>query len=78
MIHDQNRYKIVTPDEVLGEVVLKIEHKNFTLTKRRNRRGDFYRIVEECNVGLKVRRNVIIIPVDGMELFMTSLMKIQQ
>jgi hypothetical protein len=57
-------------DTQLFEAHLRIERKRFTFDLKENPRGTFLRITEEVGCG---RRNSIIIPVTGLELFRDSL-----
>jgi PurA ssDNA and RNA-binding protein len=55
-----------TCDRQLHGVQIRIERKQFTVDLTENPRGKFLRITEEVNSG---RRNSIVIPATGLELF---------
>jgi hypothetical protein len=57
-------------DAQLRKIHLRIERKEFTFDLKENPQGAFLRITEEVSSG---RRNSIIIPTTGLELFRDSL-----
>jgi hypothetical protein len=57
-------------DAQLHKIHLRIERKQFTFDLKENPQGSFLRITEEVNSG---RRNSIVIPATGLELFRDSL-----
>jgi hypothetical protein len=57
-------------DTQLRNAYIRIERKRFTFDLKENLQGTFLRITEEVNSG---RRNSIVIPVSGLELFRDSL-----
>ena len=57
-------------DTQLRNAHIRIERKRFTFDLKENLQGSFLRITEEVNSG---RRNSIVIPVSGLELFRDSL-----
>jgi hypothetical protein len=57
-------------DTQLYESHLRVERKRFTFDLKENLQGTFLRITEEVGCG---RRNSIIIPTTGLELFRDSL-----
>jgi hypothetical protein len=57
-------------DTQLRNAHIRIERKRFTFDLKENLQGAFLRITEEVNSG---RRNAIVIPVSGLELFRDSL-----
>ena len=57
-------------DTQLRTAHLRVERKQFTFDLTENLRGTFLRITEEVGCG---RRNSIIIPMTGLELFRDSL-----
>ena len=56
-------------DTQLGNVHLQIERKHFTFDLKENPRGTFLRVTEE----VRGRRNSIVIPTTGLELFRDAL-----
>ncbi len=57
-------------DTQLRNAHIRIERKRFTFDLKENLQGTFLRITEEVNSG---RRNSIVIPLSGLELFRDSL-----
>lgn len=57
-------------DTQLRNAHIRIERKRFTFDLKENLQGTFLRITEEVNSG---RRNSIVIPISGLELFRDSL-----
>jgi hypothetical protein len=57
-------------DTQLHNAHLRVERKQFTFDLKENLQGTFLRITEEVNTG---RRNSIVIPATGLELFRDSL-----
>ena len=57
-------------DTQLHKTHIRVERKYFTFDLKENLQGTFLRITEEVNSG---RRNSIVIPVTGLELFRDSL-----
>jgi hypothetical protein len=57
-------------DTQLRNAHIRIERKRFIFDLKENLQGSFLRITEEVNSG---RRNSIVIPVSGLELFRDSL-----
>jgi predicted Mrr-cat superfamily restriction endonuclease len=57
-------------DTQLRKIHIRVERKQFTFDLKENLQGMFLRITEEVNNG---RRNSIVIPVTGLELFRDSL-----
>jgi len=57
-------------DTQLHKTHIRVERKYFTFDLKENLRGTFLRITEEVNSG---RRNSIVIPSTGLELFRDSL-----
>jgi hypothetical protein len=62
-------------DTQLRNAHIRIERKRFTFDLKENLQGSFLRITEEVNSG---RRNSIVIPVSGLELFRDSLNELIQ
>lgn len=54
---------------------LRVERKQFTFELKENLQGTFLRITEEVNSG---RRNSIVIPATGLELFREALNEVVQ
>ena len=57
-------------DTHLLSAQIRIERKQFTFDLTENPQGTFLRITEEVNIG---RRNSIVIPATGLELFRDAL-----
>src|ERR1017187_484711 len=57
-------------DTQLHKTHIRVERKYFTFDLKENLQGTFLRITEEVNSG---RRNSIVIPATGLELFRDSL-----
>jgi PurA ssDNA and RNA-binding protein len=62
-------------DTQLRNAHIRIERKRFTFDLKENLQGAFLRITEEVNSG---RRNAIVIPLSGLELFRDSLNEVLQ
>jgi PurA ssDNA and RNA-binding protein len=62
-------------DTQLRNAHIRIERKRFIFDLKENLQGTFLRITEEVNSG---RRNSIVIPVSGLELFRDSLNEVIQ
>jgi PurA ssDNA and RNA-binding protein len=60
-------------DTQLRNAHIRIERKRFTFDLKENLQGAFLRITEEVNSG---RRNSIVIPLSGLELFRDTLNEI--
>ena len=57
-------------DTQLRKIHIRVERKQFTFDLKENLQGTFLRITEEVNNG---RRNSIVIPATGLELFRDAL-----
>jgi len=57
-------------DTQLRNAHIRVERKHFTFDLKENLQGTFLRITEEVNSG---RRNSIVIPASGLELFRDTL-----
>jgi len=57
-------------DTQLRNAHIRVERKQFTFDLKENLQGTFLRITEEVNSG---RRNSIVIPTSGLELFRDTL-----
>ena len=57
-------------DTQLRNAHIRVERKQFTFDLKENLQGTFLRITEEVNSG---RRNSIVIPASGLELFRDTL-----
>jgi hypothetical protein len=57
-------------DAQLRKIHIRVERKQFTFDLKENLQGTFLRITEEVGTG---RRNSIIIPMTGLELFRDTL-----